>query len=159
MWLLGWALVTTLLRRVFTRRKSGIAHFRANYDADALPPVSPEERVAMAEFGRCIACGLCDRGEAKRIAASGGEYRGVMPLVLAASRSMPDYGSAARSFRHVPDDVLAEKERICPTRVPFRRLARFVRDKASEVDTLPEPVERSVQSSDDARAAQPAAAR
>jgi hypothetical protein len=35
-------------------------------------------------------------------------------------------------FAHVPDDVLAEKERICPTRVPMRQIAKFVREKAGE---------------------------
>jgi hypothetical protein len=97
----------------------------------------------MTAFGRCIACGLCDRGEADRIARSGGAYRGVMALVLAASRSMPDFRAAAYSFSFVPDEVLAEKERICPTGVPFRDIARFVRDKASAVGgplPLPERV-------------------
>jgi len=138
--LLALYLVKTLFRRAFTRRKSGIAEFRAHYDADGLPPVSLEEREAMPAFSRCVACGLCDRGEAARIAASGGAYRGVMALVLAGSRSMPDYRAAAYSFSFVSDEVLAEKELICPTQVPFRSLARFVRDKAAAVGgALPLP--------------------
>jgi hypothetical protein len=131
--LLAVFLIKTVFRRLFTRNKSGIAAFRANYDADGLPPVSLAEREAMPDFSRCIACGLCDRGESARIAASGGAYRGVMALVLAGSRSMPDYRAAAYSFSFVPDQVLAEKERICPTQVPFRAIARFVRDKAAAV--------------------------
>ena len=123
----------TVGRRLFTRRKSGIAAFRAAYDADGLPPVSPLEREAMPAFSRCIACGLCDRGESERIAASGGAYRGLMALVLAGSRSMPDYRAAAYSFGFVTDEVLADKERICPTGVPFRALARFVHAKAAAV--------------------------
>jgi hypothetical protein len=131
--LLALYLVKTVFRRLFTHNKSGIAAFRANYDADGLPPVSLDEREEMPAFSRCIACGLCDRGEAQRIEASGGAYRGVMALVLAGSRSMPDYRAAAYSFSFVTDDVLAEKEKICPTGVPFRSIARFVRDKASAV--------------------------
>lgn len=131
--LLALFLMKTVLRRIFTRNKRGIAAFRANYDADGLPPVSLAEREEMPAFSRCIACGLCDRGEAGRIEASGGAYRGVMALVLAGSRSMPDYRAAAFSFGFVSDEVLAEKERICPTGVPFRAIARFVRDKASAV--------------------------
>lgn len=134
LWLLTLALLRTLLRLLFGRRaRDGIAAFRANYDADGLPPVSAEERAKLATFSRCIACGLCDRGEGSRIAASGGAYRGTMALVLAASRSMPDFRAAAYSFSFVPDEVLAEKERICPTGVPFREIARFVRDKAEAV--------------------------
>ena len=131
--LLALYLFKTLGRRLFTRNKSGIAAFRRNYDADGLPPVTPEERAVMPDFSRCIACGLCDRGEAGRIAASGGAYRGVMALVLAGSRSMPDYRAAAYSFGFVSDEVLAEKEAICPTQVPFRAIAHFVRDKAAAV--------------------------
>src|SRR5450432_4459584 len=138
--LLALFLAKTLLRRIFTRNKSGIAMFRANYDADGLPPVSPAEREEMPSFSRCISCGLCDRGEAARIAASGGAYRGVMALVVAGSRSMPDYRAAAYSFSFVTDDVLAEKELICPTQVPFRSIARFVREKANAVGgALPLP--------------------
>lgn len=131
--LLALYLLKTIGRRIFTRNKSGIAAFRRNYDADGLPPVSPAERAVMPDFSGCIACGLCDRGEAERIAASGGAYRGVMALVLAGSRSMPDYRAAAYSFGFVSDEVLAEKELLCPTGVPFRAIARFVRDKAAAV--------------------------
>lgn len=138
--LLAWALLRAALRSIFTRRPSGIARFRENYDADRLPPVTAAEREELALFGRCVACGLCDRGEAGRISRSRGQYRGVMPLMLAASRSMPDFQAAQLSFAHVSDEVLEEKERICPTRVPMREIARFVRDKASELtQSLPPP--------------------
>lgn len=132
LWLLAWALLKTLVQRLF-RPSRGLAGFRENYDRDGLPPVTPEERVAMATFSRCIACGLCDQGEAERIARSGGAYRGLMPLMLAASRSMPDYRAAAYSFSFVPAEVLEAKEAICPTRVPMLAIARFVRAKADEV--------------------------
>lgn len=135
-WLLLLALLKTLLRRAFGRGSAGIAAFRDNYDADGLPPVTETERAELGHFGRCIACGLCDRGEAERIAASAGAYQGVMALVLAASRSMPDFRAAARSFTFVPDEVLRQKEAVCPTRVPFRQIARFVREKAEAVGGL-----------------------
>lgn len=131
--LLGFAFVTTLLRRLVSRRGRGLAAFRENYDADGLPPLTPDERAKMPTFERCIACGLCDRGEAERIARSGGAYRGIMALMSAASRSMPDFRAAAYSFSFVPPEVLAEKEAICPTGVPMRDIARFVRDKADAV--------------------------
>lgn len=150
LWLLSIALLRTLLRLLFRRKRAGgINAFRANYDADGLPPVTAEERNRLPAFSRCIACGLCDRGEARRIAASGGAYRGPMALVLAASRSMPDFRAAAYSWSFVTDEVLAEKERICPTSVPFRDIARFVREKGAAVggplplpprlSSLPEP--------------------
>lgn len=132
LWLLAWALVASLVRRLF-RPNSGLAAFRENYDGDGLPPVTPEERDEMVAFSRCIACGICDRGEAERIAASGGAYRGLMPLMLAASRSMPDFRAAAYSFSFVPPEVLEAKEELCPTRVPMLKIAKFVRAKADQV--------------------------
>ncbi len=122
----------SLVKRVFGR-PSGIAAFRQAYDADGLPPVTPDERRELATFSRCVACGICDRGESERIAASGGAYRGVMPLMLSASRSMPDFRAAAYSLSFVTDEVLAEKEQSCPTQVPMRRIAAFLRAKANEV--------------------------
>ena len=132
-WFLAIALITTLFRRSFSRSGIGLAAFRENYDADGLPPVTPDERAKLLGFERCIACGLCDRGEAERIERSGGAYRGIMALMLSGSRSMPDYRAAAYSFSFVPEDVLRDKERVCPTRVPMREIARFVRDKADAV--------------------------
>ncbi|MEZ4227024.1 MAG: hypothetical protein R3B13_39160 [Polyangiaceae bacterium] len=137
---LTWALVRTFFIRLFGGGRQGIAAFRENYDADRLPPVTPDERRVMAEFGRCIACELCNRGEGERIEGSAGAYRGVMEVVLAGSRSMPDFRAAAMSLTHVPEEALAEKEALCPARVPIREITRFVRSKAAEVGySLPAP--------------------
>lgn len=130
--LLTLSMLQSLVKRLLGKR-GGIAAFREAYDADGLPPVTPAERAEFPSFSRCIACGICDRGESERIAASGGAYRGVMPLMLSASRSMPDFRAAAYSLSFVGDDVLAEKERACPTQVPMRRVAAFLRAKADEV--------------------------
>jgi hypothetical protein len=125
-------MLKALVRRLFGGA-SGIAAFRRAYDADGLPPVTAAERAELPTFSRCVACGICDRGESERIAASGGAYRGVMPLMLSASRSMPDFRAAAYSLGFVTDEVLAEKERSCPADVPMRRIAAFLRAKAAEV--------------------------
>lgn len=130
--LLAWALVRSLLAPVLGTRR-GLADFRRSYAADRLPPVTAEERRLLPQLSGCIACGLCDVGEGARMARSGGVYAGTMDLMLASSRSMPDYDAAARSFDAVGDERLAELEARCPTGVPMRRLAGFVRAKAAEV--------------------------
>ncbi|MBV9945947.1 MAG: hypothetical protein JOZ69_03775 [Myxococcales bacterium] len=130
--ILAWALVRSLLAPLVGAQR-GLADFRRSYAADRLPPVSPDERASLPAMSGCIACGLCDVGEGGRIAASAGAYRGVMDLMLASSRSMPDYDAAARSFDAVGDDRLAELEARCPTRVPMRRVAAFVRAKAAQM--------------------------
>lgn len=132
LFLLAFALVRTVFYRIFVRRSDRLRAFSENYATDGLAALSGEQRLMMVEFGRCIACGLCDRGESERIARSSGAYPGVMELMLAASRSMPDFGAAAVGFSYVSDEILAEKELICPAHVPMRKIARFVRDKAGE---------------------------
>lgn len=132
---LAWSLLKVLVGRLFGR-KTGLALFHENYDADGLPPLDAKERERITSFSRCIACGRCDVGEAERIAKSRGQYAGLMTIVLSSSRSMPDHDAAALALSHVPDEVLAQKEKICPTGVPFVELAEFVRAKAA---ARPEP--------------------
>ena len=134
--ILAWALVRSLLAPLFGTRR-GLADFRKSYAPDRLPPVSPEERRTLPMLEGCVACGLCDVGEGARIARSGGAFAGVMDLMLASSRSMPDFDAAARSFDAIGDARLAELETRCPVRVPMRKVAAFVRAKAAEVASPP----------------------
>lgn len=129
LFILAWALLRALWARASGRR-GGLPLFEENYRADRLPAVTSDERDGMGAFSGCIACGLCDAGEGERMAASRGAYPGLMRIVLASTRSMPDFDAARRALEHVPDDVLEQKEGECPSQIPFRRLARFVRDKA-----------------------------
>jgi hypothetical protein len=125
--ILAWALVRSLLAPLFGKRR-GVREFLASYVAsDRLPPVTADERRVLPMLGGCIACGMCDVGEGVRAAASRGAYTGTMDLMLASSRSMPDFDAAMRSFAAVGDDRLAELEARCPARVPMRRVAAFVR--------------------------------
>jgi len=130
--ILAWALIRSLLAPL-TGSRRGLAAFRRSYAADRLPPITPAEREALPTLSGCIACGLCDAGEGARIAQSAGAYAGIMDLMLASSRSMPDFDAAARSFDFVTDERLGELERRCPVRVPMRRVAQFVRAKAAEM--------------------------
>jgi hypothetical protein len=132
-------LATALVRVLFERMAgalTGIRLFLMNYGPDRLPAVSAAEREEMPSFSRCIACGRCDVGEGERMRSSKGAYPGLMALVLASSRSMPDYDAAARAFAFVPIEVLRQKRAQCPADVPFEDLARFVGSKAREVSAL-----------------------
>jgi hypothetical protein len=127
---LGISLVKVLWLRAFGA-VTGLRLFQENYGPDRLPPLSSRERDEMATFSGCFACGRCDMAEGERVRASRGAYPGVMAIVLASSRSMPDFDAADRALAWVPEEVLRDKERICPARVPFVSLARFVRSKAN----------------------------
>ncbi len=137
--ILAWAFLKTLLAPFFGERR-GLVAFQSSYGR--LLPVSRAERERLPTFGGCIACGRCNIGESSRIVASKGTYAGVMDLMLASSRSMPDYDATARSFESIDDARLAELERLCPTGVPMRRIRAFVLEKARELDEHPEPAAR-----------------
>lgn len=126
---LAWSLIKVLIARLFGQ-KTGLPLFHENYDADGLPALDAAERENMPRFERCIACGRCDIGEAERIASSKGRYAGLMPIVLASTRNMPDYEAAVEALAFIPESELVRKEKVCPTGVPFVELARFVRSKA-----------------------------
>ena len=120
--LLAWSLVRSLVDGLFGRRR-GVAQFRLNYAEARLPPMTAEDRVLLPLLSGCIACGLCDVGSVK----SG---TGAMQLALSDSRSMPDYDAALVSLAATSEAELLEAEALCPTRVPLRRIAAFVRAKA-----------------------------
>jgi hypothetical protein len=141
-WLLAWALVATLVSRLWSRQSS-LPRFRAQYDAERLPALRPGELVVLGGLGRCIACGLCDRGESERIGEAHGGYPGLMTLVLSGVRSTTDLGAAAHAFAHLSRETLAEKERDCPTGVPLRELGDYVARKSAELGG-PWPVPSSV---------------
>jgi hypothetical protein len=130
--ILAWALVRSLFAPLFGLRR-GLADFDRSYAADRLPRVREDERRLLPLLGGCIACGLCDVGEGGRIAASHGAYAGTMDLMVASTRSMPDYDAAVLSIARTSDERLAELEARCPTRVPMRKVAALVRGKAREL--------------------------
>ncbi len=135
-------LAVALVRVLFARMAgafTGIKLFRQNYGPDRLPALSVGERDEITTFSRCFACGRCDVGEGERMRASHGAYPGLMALVLASSRSMPDFDAAARGFAFVPVDVLTQKRRICPADVPFDAIGRFVLAKAAEAEAFETP--------------------
>lgn len=129
-WLLGTSLVLTLLRRLFGR-PYGLAFFKRNFREDRLLPLTTEEHRALPDMSACIACGRCDEGEARPKLPA---WRGMMAFMLSASRSMPDYEAASGMIARFDDAVLARLEGRCPARIPFRRVAGFVRGYARRLE-------------------------
>ena len=130
LFLLARALLVTILKRVFWRGLRGLALFEANFEAEHLSKVAPAERAELPTFSRCIACGRCNQGDGLRIARSHGAYPGTMAIMLASSRCLPDFPVAAEALQWISDAELAGKEALCPTEVPMRRIAAFIRRRA-----------------------------
>jgi len=94
----------------------------------------------MPTFSGCIACGCVIRGESGRIARVWWRVPRVMALVLAGltqHAGLPCGGFIASAS--CPMTCWQRREDL-PTQVPFRAIARFVRDKAGAVGgALPLP--------------------
>jgi len=129
-WLLGTSLLLTLLRRLFGS-PYGLELFKRNFHEDRLLPLTTEEHRALPSLSACIACGRCDEGEAR---PQPPQWRGMMAFTLSASRSMPDYEAAAGMVARFDDDTLSRLEGRCPARIPFRRMAGFVRGYAVRLE-------------------------
>ena len=130
LFLLAWAFVLMVAKKLFGGGPRGIELFQANFQAERLTSLSATERSEIGTFSRCIACGRCNAGDGERIAASRGAYPGTMALMVASSRSMPEFGAALDALRFISDEELGQKETLCPTGVPMRKIAAFIRSHA-----------------------------
>ena len=130
LYLLGKALLKTIVKRIVGGGLRGLPLFEANFEAEHLSKITASERSELPTFSRCIACGRCDRGDGVRIARSHGAYPGTMAIMLASSRSLPDFPVAAGALRWISDEELESKEALCPVGVPMRRIAAFIRARA-----------------------------
>jgi hypothetical protein len=43
---------------------------------------------------------------------------------------MPEFGATLEALRFISDEELGQKEKLCPTGVPMRRIAAFIRSHA-----------------------------
>jgi hypothetical protein len=126
-WLLGSALLRTLFRRALGKRY-GYRTFLENYEADNLPPMTGHDRKVLPLMTGCIACGLCELSHGGNEQTSFGSPSA---LALAGARSVPDFAAASERLARLPEHVLAEREELCPTRVPLRLIAQYIqRDRS-----------------------------
>ncbi len=128
LWLLGWSFLLTLLRvylRIGTRR--GYGAFLRLYQEDGLRPLDDTERHTLNGAGRCIACSRCERGDGPVRQRHGAVYPGLMSLVLAASRSSPDFIHGAIGWGVLSQEELQRREALCPVGVPIAALGQLMR--------------------------------
>jgi hypothetical protein len=129
---LGWHFALRLLARGLSRPR-GLARFRASYGPERLFELAPDEQEAIASLSRCIACGVCDAhfGGYERVARSA--MRAPSDVVLAHSRSLPDWDALALPLAQLERGDLARMERLCPTQIPLARVAEVARRRISEL--------------------------
>jgi hypothetical protein len=113
------------------RGSPGAERFRDNFLPERLVPTGPEDRVHLREASRCIGCGLCD---APATAAGLGQLPSLVPLVFSRSTVELPQSRDAIAMLLANEPLLAEGERLCPTRVPLRVLTSWLAERLARVD-------------------------
>jgi succinate dehydrogenase/fumarate reductase-like Fe-S protein len=126
---LGWHFATRLVARLF-RRDRGLLRFRASYGPEGLFELTPEEQEAVSSLSRCIACGLCDAhfGAYERVAR--GSMRAPSDVMLAETRSLPDWDALEEPLAQLERGDLARMERLCPAHIPLARVVAVAKRRA-----------------------------
>lgn len=129
-WMLGWSLVKTTFVRAFGGGDQGLATFHRKFEPDRLVALTPSQRDLLPVVSGCIACARCDD-------VSSGKYGGMMSVVLAASRSMPEFDAASIVVQRLVDELSPQDwdtmHSRCPARIPFDSLVAFVQSSARQL--------------------------
>lgn len=108
---LAASLVRSLLRPLWGGTR-GLREFDQSYRKDGFVRLRQADRKVLNVVTGCIACRLCDTISP-----------GISTMVLAGSRTTSDAGTQPE----FASTDLARAERLCPTRVPLRRLYAYVK--------------------------------
>ena len=131
LFLLGFALIKTLLLRLLPRR-SPLRGFDERYGVEGILAVTAEEHAILIGASRCIACGRCNDDRAP----SGAPERRVMDLVLQGVRSLPGFRRTAVEFEGLRLEAARQAESRCPVGVPIVALHELVRGHARRQNEL-----------------------
>lgn len=126
---LAWrALVAHPLKRLFRRRGTGLARFRAAYVSEGLVPTRSEDREIGEAAAACIACGLCETGCELVSASPPVRALGIHAAFRLYSRSSAELPLAAGALDACAGCTGCDA--LCPTRVPISRVLAHLRDAA-----------------------------
>jgi hypothetical protein len=128
------------LKKLLSRdTRTGMEKFLANYGAEGLVPTTDADRLVLRGASRCIHCGLCDVMDAVLSVAARRDYDGMSRFPVAYTRASGDAPWVLQAATLADDAALARGEAVCPTGVPLRALAAYLRRKAGEVSRAMAP--------------------
>jgi heterodisulfide reductase subunit C len=117
-----------MLKKPFFSGGSGKDQFLEAYQEDHLFPLIPEWRDQLKKLQGCISCGLCDSACPTLEQSKGYMFYAPSDLASSLTRDLTTYellNDYLRIWQQCSDCHRCES--ICPTKVPLRELATFVR--------------------------------
>lgn len=128
---LGWRIFLHFLALPFRSRERDERRFLAQYGGDGLAPLSADTRRRLPAFEGCIACGLCNALCTTLATAPRQVFCGPSWLATTARGfpEMRDFSGHVEAYAACGDCRACEA--ACPTGVPLRDLAAFVRERGA----------------------------
>lgn len=131
--LLGWHFLLHYVKKLtFVYDPGGLEQFRENFDDEGLGSLSAEDREALADWQRCIGCGLCEAACPELSVIPENRHAGPRYLAMAAMRDLsePDLSIPATDVLDSCDCERAEA--VCPVDIPIDDIAAFLRRQSKK---------------------------
>lgn len=126
---LGWHFLVRLAARAVLPAR-GLLRFKASYGPERLFELEREEQEVVASLSRCIACGICDAHFGSYDDVARTAMRAPSDVILAHTRSLPDWDALALPLAQLERGDLARIERLCPARIPLSRVVEVAKRRA-----------------------------
>jgi len=125
--ILGWHFFLHYLQKLtFLYDPGGIEQFRENFDDEGLYSLDEDQREHLADWQRCIGCGLCEAECSELDVIPEQRHRGPRYVALASSRDLAASElsvPAAEAIENCDGDAV---EAVCPVDIPVLDLAEFL---------------------------------
>ncbi len=125
--LLGWHfLLHYLAKFLLVYDPGGLEQFRDNFEQEGLHSLDNEERELMADWQRCIGCGLCEAACSDLSVIPEGRHEIPSYLAMGSMRDLSTCEEAIPSAEALENCDPDELEGICPVDIPLVDLAEFL---------------------------------
>jgi ferredoxin len=126
--LLGWHfLLHVLSKLLLVYEPGGLKQFRENFEAEGLHSLDEDERELIADWQRCIGCGLCEAACSELSVVPDHRHEVPSYVAMATMRDLSATEDAVPSAEALASiDDCDELEGICPVDIPLCDLAEFL---------------------------------
>lgn len=136
--LLGWHFLLHYLKKItFLYDPGGLEQFRENFGDEGLCSVDERQRELLADWQRCIGCGLCEAECDELSIIPEGRRDGPRYIALSSSRDLSESDLAIPSAQALSSCDCDDLQSVCPVDIPICDLAEFLREVGERESDTP----------------------